>query len=83
LNQAVKRNIERFIDGFMFHMTNQGLENWKSKIVISNKEIMGLRKLPFVFTEQGVSMLNRTNLKKIVYELTKIYLKFMRKVINQ
>jgi len=58
LNQAVKRNIERFPDEFMFQMTKEELENWKSQIVISNKEIMGLRKLPFVFTEQGVSMLS-------------------------
>jgi hypothetical protein len=58
LNQAVKRNIERFPDEFMFQMTNKELDNWKSQIVISNKETMGLRKLPFVFTEQGVSMLS-------------------------
>jgi len=58
LNQAVKRNIERFPEEFMFQMTSEELENWMSQIVISNKEIMGLRKLPFVFTEQGVSMLS-------------------------
>ena len=58
LNQAVKRNIERFPREFMFQITQAELENWMSQIVISNKEIMGLRKLPFVFTEQGVSMLS-------------------------
>ena len=58
LNQAVKRNIERFPEEFMFQLTKEELENWMSQIVISNKEIMGLRKLPFVFTEQGVSMLS-------------------------
>ncbi|MDT8338777.1 MAG: ORF6N domain-containing protein [Sulfurimonas sp.] len=58
LNQAVKRNIERFPEEFMFQMTKEELENWMSQIVISNKEAMGLRKLPFVFTEQGVSMLS-------------------------
>lgn len=58
LNQAVKRNIERFPEEFMFQMTKNELENWMSQIVISNKETMGLRKLPFVFTEQGVSMLS-------------------------
>ena len=42
----------------MFQLTKEELENWMSQIVISNKEIMGLRKLPFVFTEQGVSMLS-------------------------
>jgi len=58
LNQAVKRNIERFPEEFMLQLTKEELENWMSQIVISNKEIMGLRKLPFVFTEQGVSMLS-------------------------
>jgi len=58
LNQAVKRNIERFPEEFMFRLTREELENWMSQIVISNKETMGLRKLPFVFTEQGVSMLS-------------------------
>ncbi|MBN1840603.1 MAG: ORF6N domain-containing protein [Campylobacterales bacterium] len=58
LNQAVKRNLERFPEEFMFQMTKDELENWMSQIVITNKETMGLRKLPFVFTEQGVSMLS-------------------------
>lgn len=58
LNQAVKRNSERFPLEFMFQMSQDELENWMSQIVISNKEVMGLRKLPFVFTEQGVSMLS-------------------------
>lgn len=58
LNEQVKRNIDRFPEEFMFRMTSKELENWKSQIATSNKEIMGLRKLPFVFTEQGVSMLS-------------------------
>jgi len=58
LNEQVKRNIERFPREFMFQMTALELETWKSQIATSNKEIMGLRKLPYVFTEQGVSMLS-------------------------
>ena len=58
LNEQVKRNIERFPDDFMFQLTKDELENWKSQFATSNKEIMGLRKLPYVFTEQGVSMLS-------------------------
>ena len=42
----------------MFQMTSEELENWKSQIVISNKEKMGIRKPPLVFTEQGVAMLS-------------------------
>jgi hypothetical protein len=58
LNQAVKRNLKRFPDDFMFQMTREELEKWKSQIVISNVEKMGIRKLPLVFTEQGVAMLS-------------------------
>ena len=58
LNQAVKRNLQRFPEDFMFQMTSDELENWKSQIVISNKEKMGIRKPPLVFTEQGVAMLS-------------------------
>ncbi len=58
LNQAVKRNLQRFPEDFMFQMTSDELENWKSQIVISNKEKMGNRKPPLVFTELGVAMLS-------------------------
>ena len=58
LNQAVKRNKERFPSDFMFQMTPQELENWMSQIVTSNKEKMGIRKMPYVFTEMGVAMLS-------------------------
>jgi hypothetical protein len=58
LNQAVRRNMKRFPQDFMFQMTREEMQNWKSQIVISNRENMGLRKPPLVFTEQGVSMLS-------------------------
>jgi hypothetical protein len=58
LNQAVKRNEKRFPSDFMFQMTSQELLDWKSQNVISNKERMGIRKMPYVFTEQGVAMLS-------------------------
>ena len=58
LNQAVKRNVRRFPNDFMFQMNESELKNWMSQIVISKKERIGMRKLPFVFTEQGVAMLS-------------------------
>ena len=59
LNQAVKRNIERFPDNFMFQLTKEEFEELRpiSQIVISPKG-GGRQKLPFVFTEQGVAMLS-------------------------
>src|SRR5262245_1277656 len=54
LNQAVKRNFDRFPEDFMFQLTDEELANWKSQIVISNPGVkMGLRKRPFAFTELG------------------------------
>jgi hypothetical protein len=56
LNQAVKRNIRRFPSDFMFQLNNQEYANLKSQIVTSSWG--GARKLPFVFTEQGLAMLS-------------------------
>lgn len=58
LKRAVRRNIERFPDDFMFELTKEELENWRYQFGTSNKEKMGLRVQPFVFTEQGVTMLS-------------------------
>ena len=57
LNQAVKRNIDRFPPDFMFQLTDEETANWKSQIVITNSIMMGLRRNPYAFTEQGVAML--------------------------
>jgi len=58
LNQAVRRNLQRFPNDFMFQLGPVELENWKSQIVTSKKVAMGLRKKPLVFTEQGIAMLS-------------------------
>jgi len=58
LNEQVKRNIKRFPEDFMFQLRKDEFENWKSQIAISNYKKMGLRRKPYVFTEQGVAMLS-------------------------
>ncbi|WP_045214105.1 ORF6N domain-containing protein [Desulfonatronovibrio magnus] len=58
LKQAVRRNIDRFPDDFMFELSKQELDNWRSQFVISNVDKMGLRHPPMAFTEQGVAMLS-------------------------
>ena len=58
LKQAVKRNMERFPEDFMFEMTDEELSNWRSQFVTSNSLKMGLRYKPFCFTEHGVLMLS-------------------------
>lgn len=56
LNQAVKRNINRFPDDFMFQLTKEELDNLMSQNVTSSWG--GTRKLPYAFTEQGIAMLS-------------------------
>jgi hypothetical protein len=56
LNQAVRRNIKRFPDDFMFQLDKKEFENLKSQIVTSSWG--GIRKMPLAFTEQGVAMLS-------------------------
>ena len=56
LNKAVTRNIERFPDDFMYRLTKEEFENLKFHFGTSSWG--GTRKLPRVFTEQGVAMLS-------------------------
>ncbi|MBE6158101.1 MAG: ORF6N domain-containing protein [Firmicutes bacterium] len=56
--QNVKRNIERFPENFMFQLTKEEFMNWRSQFVTSNNDLMGLRRPPYAFTEQGVAMLS-------------------------
>jgi len=70
LNEAVKRNIERFPTDFMFQLTEEEYENLRSQIVAStagdslrsqiatSKTRGGRTYLPYAFTEQGVAMLS-------------------------
>ena len=67
LNEAVKRNIRRFPEDFMFQLTNQEFttlkDHWKntgliSQIAISSSTWGGRRHAPYAFTEQGVAMLS-------------------------
>jgi hypothetical protein len=57
LNEQVKRNYSRFPKEFMFQLTTAEFENLMSQFAISSSEHGGRRKLPYVFTEQGVAML--------------------------
>lgn len=58
LKQAVRRNIKRFPEDFMFELTEEEFEDWRSQFVISKSDKMGLRHRPMAFTEQGVAMLS-------------------------
>lgn len=67
LNQAVKRNIERFPEDFMFQLTEEDSQNLKSQNVISSWG--GSRKPPYAFTENGVAMLSSVLRSKTAIEV--------------
>ena len=101
LNEQVKRNIERFPEKFRFQLTENEYENLRSQIATSSldnilrfqngtssldKQHGGRRYLPYVFTEQGVSMLSAVLRSKTAIEVSiKIIDSFvnMRKFLSQ
>ncbi len=59
LKRQVKRNIDRFPVDFMFELSPDEFQHWRSQFGTSNSsDKMGLRHTPFAFTEQGVAMLS-------------------------
>jgi phage regulator Rha-like protein len=58
LNEAVKRNIERFPEDFMFQLTDNEWNNLRSQFATSKNNWGGRRYVPYAFTEHGVLMLS-------------------------
>lgn len=67
LKQAVKRNLQRFPEDFMFELNSEEWEILRSQIVTSSWG--GTRYMPFVFTEQGVAMLSSVLRSEIAIEV--------------
>ncbi|MES2589835.1 MAG: ORF6N domain-containing protein [Bacteroidota bacterium] len=82
LNQAIKRNLIRFPEDFMFQLTEEEFKILKSQIATSSWG--GRRKLPFVFTEHGVlmlsSILNSDRAIKMNIQIVRIFTK-MREML--
>ena len=58
LKQAVRRNLQRFPEDFMFELSPDEFKTLRSQIVTSNQKRGGTRYLPMAFTEQGITMLS-------------------------
>ncbi|MEF3691465.1 MAG: ORF6N domain-containing protein [Candidatus Moraniibacteriota bacterium] len=58
LNQAVRRNIDRFPEDFMFQLTKIEMENFSRSQNVILKRGQNIKYNPYVFTEQGVAMLS-------------------------
>jgi phage regulator Rha-like protein len=69
LNQAVKRNADRFPLEFMFQLTEEEYTSLRSQIVTSKNSRGGRRYLPFVFTEHGIVMLSSVLNSKIATQI--------------
>lgn len=69
LNQAVKRNIERFPADFMFRLTAQEYKHLRSQNVTLNAQGKHSKYLPYVFTELGVAMLSSVINSKSAIEM--------------
>ena len=72
INQAVKRNIERFPENFCFQLTEKEMQLLRSQIVTLNKKGRGQHKkyLPYVFTEQGIAMLSALLKNEIAVQIS-------------
>jgi hypothetical protein len=81
LNEQVKRNIERFDYDFMFQLTKDKFDNLISQNATSSWG--GTRKLPYVFTEQGVYMLATVLKSSVAVEVTKQIMRTFVRLKNQ
>ncbi|MDH5718974.1 MAG: ORF6N domain-containing protein [Spirochaetia bacterium] len=84
LNQAVRRNISRFPEDFMFQLNKDEYEKLRSQIVTA-KSLSMRRNLPYVFTEHGILMLSSVlNSEKAIQVNIKIMRTFnhMRKLLS-
>lgn len=83
LNQAVKRNRERFPSDFMFRLTGQEAESLRSQIVTLDRGRGRHRKyLPYAFTEQGVAMLSSvlhsSRAVRVNIEIMRVFIRLRR-----
>ena len=87
LNQAVKRNIDRFPLDFMFQLTSQEVTVLRSQIVTSSRNWGGRRYLPYVFTEHGVlmlaSVLKSNKAVEVSIQVARTFVKLRQYVIEQ
>jgi hypothetical protein len=80
LKEAVKRNLFRFPEDFMFELTKEEFSNWRTQFATSNSDKMGLRYSPMVFTEHGVlmlsSVLNSPKAINVNIQIMRIFIRF-------
>jgi len=85
MNQAVKRNIDRFPSDFMFQLTDEEWKNQRSQFVTFSKDTRKYK--PFVFTEHGIlmlsSVLNSSRAIEINIQIMRVFIKMRHYVISK
>jgi len=86
LKQAVRRNIRRFPDDFMFELSPEEIDFVVSQNVIPSKKFLG-GAIPFAFTEQGVAMLsgvlNSENAIQVNISIMRAFVQMRRLISTQ
>lgn len=84
LIQAVKRNMKRFPEDFMYKLTKKEVAGLRSQFVTSKRG--GRRYLPYAFTEQGVAMLSSVlNSERAILvniQIMRAFIQFKRMLLN-
>jgi phage regulator Rha-like protein len=87
MNQAVKRNIERFPRDFMFQLTQREWDVLRSQISTANKNVSKVRYRPYVCTEHGVLMLsnvlNSTKAINMSIQIIRVFDKLRKFALEQ
>jgi len=87
MNQAVKRNIERFPLDFMFQLSKDEWSLLRSQIVTAKENLSKVRFLPYVFTEHGVLMLsnvlNSTRAINMSIQIIRVFDKLRKYALEQ
>ena len=85
LNQAVKRNIDRFPSDFMFQLTDEEWKNQRSQFVIFKNDLRKYK--PFAFTEHGIlmlsSILNSGRAIEINIQIMRVFIKMRHYVLSK
>jgi hypothetical protein len=87
LNRAVKRNLERFPEKFMFQLTDNEWSNLRCQIGTANKNISKIRSNPYAFTEHGTlmlsSVLNSKRAINVSIQIIEVFDKLKQFALNQ
>jgi hypothetical protein len=86
LKRQVKRNIARFPKDFMFPLSKDEFKNWRCQIGASKNDLMGLRHMPYAFTEEGVSqlstVLNSSRAIRVNIQIIRLFGKMRRMLLT-